>query len=636
MRRHARSWLIKFALVGIIVVFVLYFGWPGGDDAPRNYVAKVNGAVITDDYFNGIYQNKLAEFRRRFGGAIPPGFLEGLNIKKKLVTELVNRQLLLQEARRLGLVVTNEDLQAGIAGNPAFQRNGIFDNYTYEAFLREVSLTPTFYELLLREELLEDQLVRLLTDGVKIDFEQVRKLWAFQNDQLVLSVLLVKPEEKKEADVDPKALEGYFAENRKKYQFPAIVDLEYVVFSWRDIAKGLPVSDEEAQDYYANHPDEFTTKERVRARQILLKWPEEFDPTKPDEERVEGLKKKAAEILARVRGGEDFEKVAAAESQDEATKGKGGDLGFFSKGTVEPAIEAAVFKLEKGQVSEPIMTKLGFHIIRVEEKKPEEPIAFELVKDKIVDLLQGEMARAMVVNVSDAFFEKVWKTLDLRGPAQEEEFRFEVKTAQSLSKTSGIPDVGKGSKLMEEVFDLEPGQVARVKEGDNYVFVKLLNKKPERLPELAEVRQAVVRDFLSQLAVDSARRKALDIIATLKKNLEDWEKTAQQFGLSWERLMPVTRMAPFVPKLGKGRELSEMLTALSTSEPLFLTPLPLTEGGFAVVRLTGIEKADPAGHEAEIEDLAKKVESFRRGEFLDGWLRGLKAKADIEITERAE
>jgi peptidyl-prolyl cis-trans isomerase D len=124
MRKHARSWFIKVALGAIIVTFVFIYGYSGPEEKSRNYVADVNGTVITADYFYKVYESELEKIRLRFGGSLPPDLLEKLNLKKSVVQGLVNQTLLLQEADRLGFMVTDEDV-VRTSSNPFSTENSI-------------------------------------------------------------------------------------------------------------------------------------------------------------------------------------------------------------------------------------------------------------------------------------------------------------------------------------------------------------------------------------------------------------------------------------------------------------------------------------------------------------------------------
>ena len=628
MRKHARSWFIKVALGAIIVTFVFIYGYSGPEEKSRNYVAEVNGTVITADYFYKVYESELEKIKLRFGGSLPPDLLEKLNLKKSVVQGLVNQALLLQEADRLGFIATDEDVVKDIKSNPVFQREGTFDIGIYRAYLNNVKLTPSTYEKFRKQELLEQQVVRLLTDAVKTDPEEIKRLWHFQNDKLALSVLLIKADRTAEKVAgDPKDLEAFFKEHQAKYEIPPSLKLQYVAFSWRDLEKTLSVSDEEALVYFNNHPKEFTQPEQIRARHILLRVP----PNAGTEMR-EDIHKKAEEILSKIKAGEDFAHIAQSASQDEATAGKGGDLGYISRGGLNPAMEAAAFKLDLGMVSEPILTPQGYELVKVEEKKPETDPDFASVKDKIVKTLLEEKARKKADAISDNFYEQVYRSEDLQSPAKQ--FGLQVKQADSVTKAGGIPDMGSDAKMIDEAFQLKTDDISKLlKMGDTYLVMKLLEKSKERLPTLDEVRSIVEKDYLKQQAIQSAGKKAEEVIEELKKNPDDAEAAAKKFGATWEKLEPVSRTAGFIPKLGSAPEVSEMLTTLSMAAPVFATPIPAPEGA-AVVRLVGLEQASDEQFSKEADAFEGRVVEFRKTEIFRGWLRLFEEKSKITINDK--
>lgn len=626
MRRHARSWLIKVALGGIIIVFVFWYGWSGPGEQTRTYAANVNGTVISNALFYSMYESELAKIRLRFKGSIPSELMDKLNLKEQVIQSLVDQILLLQEAQRLGMLVTEEDLVRDIQSNKAFQRNGVFDVRLYNAYLEAIKLTPALYEDFQRRQLLAMQLVQLLTDGVKADPQEIKRLWHFQNDKLVLFILMIKPETINQKP-DTGVLESYFKKNQSTYEIPETVEFKYVVLSWADIAKKLTIDDAEARSYYDTHLKEFTVPERVRARHILLTIPEKADQAKKEE-----VLKKAKELLARIKGGEKFEEVAKAESQDESSAPKGGDLGFFSRGTMNRDFEKAAFKSEVGLVSEPVLTGRGYHLIKVEEKTPEKQLDFQSVKDKIVKKLAQEKARKMIDGKADDFYEHVYRSEDLEGEAKKADLK--VKDSGPVSRNGEIPGVGSNAEVLEEAFQLKTGEISKLlRSGDDYVIMKLVRKNKARMPSLDDVRSLVEKDYLKHEGFERAKQKAEGIIDTLKKDPADYAQAAQQVELKWQELDPVSRTTGLVPRLGRSPQVAEMLTTVSQANPIFPEPISVTDG-VVVVRLAEVERADESRYTKEAPQFEKWVLEVRKTDFLKGWVKRLRDKGKIDINRK--
>jgi peptidyl-prolyl cis-trans isomerase D len=628
MRKHATSWLIKILLGGIIIAFVFWFGWGGSRHTSERYLAKVNDTIISYDDFNRVYDLEIEKIRQRFKGALPPDFVEKLNLKKTVLQGMINQILLLQEAERLGLFVTDQDLEQDIRTNPRFQLDGRFDANLYRNFLRTVKFNAEAYEHARKRELLEQQLVHVLTDAVGTDPTEIKRLWHFQNDKLQLAMLAVPPEQKTDqTSIDNKVLQSYFDKNQAKYEVPASLDLQFVVLSWRDLEKDITMTDEDAELYYKNHPKEFVTPERIKARHILFAIPEDAD-----EKQVQEIRQKAEAVLARIKAGEDFGTVAAAESQDTASASKGGELGFFSRGTMNSDFEKAAFRLEVGKISPVVRTKQGFHLIEVEEKKPETEIEFSAVKDKIIAKLREEKARRDITKIADSFYDKVYTSEKLAETA--EKFGFKVQEAAAVTKSLPVPELADAPKLMAEAHQLKPGEISRmVAVGDQFVVMKLVKRNKEHVPPFADVQDKVERDYLKEQALLNARKKADDIIEDLKKQPQDPDAIAQKFGLTWTKLEATSRTAGFVPQLGNSPEVNEMLTTISATAPVFPTPIA-TSDGMVVVRLTGMDTAPDERFEKESQAFEHWVLEVRRTEILKGWLRVLEDKAKIDIAQK--
>jgi peptidyl-prolyl cis-trans isomerase D len=525
-------------------------------------------------------------------------------------------------------MVTKEDLVQDIRSNPMFQRNGVFDESAYRQSLNLIRMTPSMYEQTRRQELLSGQVSSLLTEGVKTDPEEIKRFWHFQNDKLLLSMLFIKSEEPSQGSpIDPKLLESFFKENQSKYTIPASVSVQYVTFSWRDIQKQLNIIPEEVQDYYKSNLRDFTEPESIRAKHILVKVPPEAN-----EQQIEEARKKAEDISAKLKNGADFDKIAREESQDDATRAKGGDLGFFSKGTMNPQLERVAAKLDIGKLSEPVRTDQGYHILMVTEKKPEKQLEFDAVKDKIVEKLLREKAQTKVNTDADNFYEIVYRTEALENAAKQ--FGFEVRKADNITKSAGIPEIGGDAKIMDEAFSLKTDEISKLlKSGDNFIVLKLLEQTKERIPELDEVRRSVEKDFRKHEALASATKKAEEIIQALKDKSENPEEIATKYGSKWENLEPISRTAGTVPRLGNAPEVIDMLTIITPETPLFGRPVTVS-GGAAVIRLIDLQRASDEQYVKDSGSVERWIREVRKTEFLKGWLRVLEDKAKIDINEK--
>lgn len=628
MRRHASSWIIKVALFGIIVVFVFFFGWGGPGDVDKNFAAKVNGTIITYDQFYNLYENQIELMRSRFRGSLPPEIIEKMNLKKAVIEGMVDQLVLLQEAQRLGLTVTDDDLIYSIRSSPEFQNNGIFDPNVYRSYLSAVKLTPSAFEINRKQELLETQVARIIADSVKTDEKELETLWHFQNDKLVLSILLVKPQDTSlTKSIDPKELDSFFKNRIAKYEIPPSIKIQYVVFSWRDLAKNIRIADDEALSYYNSNPKQFVVPEKRHVRHILLKTSKDADSKTREETRA-----RAETVKARIQAGEDFATVAKSESQDEGSQSNGGDLGFLSAGSMGTDFDKAVFRLDLNELSSPVKTDQGYHIIKVEEIIPESQTSFEDSARQIVDKLAEDKARRKIVSESDNFYESVYRSENLVDNAKK--FGFDVQVVDNVLRESGLPFSQNDPKISDEVFQLRSGEISKLfRFGDDYAVVQVLEKKKERIPELDEVRSIVEKDYIRDQTILSATKKAESIIEEITKSPNDFEVIAKNNKLDWIDIDPISRTSGFVPNLGKSAIISEMLASLSVAAPLFPQPIVVPEG-VAIVRLSKVDRASDELFAKEAAAFGAWVSEVRKTELLKGWIRSLRDKASVEINQK--
>lgn len=362
-------------LFAIIIVFVVSFG-PGSFDKGCNagqapaWAARVNGEVVPAAEYERAYGNLLRAFQQQAGPSFSRELAEQLGLSGMAMNQLVERTLVIQEAKRQGLVITDEELAKNIFELPAFQVNGRFDKESYQRAVEAAYGTPGRFEQVLREDLLYQRLLAGLRETVKVSEAEVKEAWAADHDKVTLSFVRF-PLAAAEAEV-------------KK---PTTADV--VAFVQKEGAR--------VEQAYKDGAARFDQPRKVRARHILVKVAAGASD--------DAAKQKVEALAARIAKGEDFGKVAAEASEDEATRSRGGDLGFVTEGVVEKSFADAAFALEQGKVSAPVRTAAGWHLIRADLVVPAKKISIEearpilaselILKDRATALVKERAAAAL-------------------------------------------------------------------------------------------------------------------------------------------------------------------------------------------------------------------------------------------------
>jgi len=358
-------------LAAIIVMFVISFG-PGsfarrsvgsGCGAVAIYAAKVNGETVPAVMYERQLSQLANYYRPRYGDDFVRMMLPQL--AEQALSSVVSRTLLVQEARRRGLEVTRDEVNRAVWSSPQFQENGRFSRDLYNEAAQQEYGSTRQYEETLRGELLLRHLEAAFEATVNVPESQVHDAWR---------------------------------------QFSDRVGLAYVLFPTADARAEVKVTDPEVQAFaamegarierfYKENPSRFDQPRKVRARHILA--------------RVEGKDESAAKkriegAIERLKKGEDFAKVAAAVSDDENTKANGGDLGVITAGQVDDEFAKAALALEPGQLSGPVRSATGWHVIRADEVIPAKQVSLDEARPEIArELLLADRAAELVRRKAD-------------------------------------------------------------------------------------------------------------------------------------------------------------------------------------------------------------------------------------------
>ena len=363
MRRHAKSWLIKF-LVGIIAaVFIFYFGY-SFHSREGTRVASVNGDPITGVEYQKAYRNMLEALQREYKSVWSDSLVKMFNIKNRALETLINQRLLSQEARNIGFDVTEKEVQDQILFHPAFQSRGRFDEARYRTLLLNNHMTPEDFEAEHRagnppeKDGAVPEMLRPVGEQDTLDY------YVFTNEKVKLGFVQFLPDNYKGAVTpDDAALESYFQEQKEKYRIPEKIRVVYVVQDPEDYRNRVQVTDQQIRDTYEERLRVFKEEKQVKVRHILFKL-EQDAPEEKDKE----VRAKAAPVLEKARQGEDFAELAKKYS-DDPSKDEGGDLGYFAQGDMVKPVEDVAFKMKKGEISDLVRSPFGYHILKIEDVK---------------------------------------------------------------------------------------------------------------------------------------------------------------------------------------------------------------------------------------------------------------------------
>ncbi len=626
LREHASSWMLRGILILVAVTFISWGGYSLIREKRPTYAAKVNGQMIGLKEYHETLQNVIKQYREAMGSAFSEKMLEEMNIKGNVLEELINRLLILQEGKRLGISTSDEELRRMIESHPSFQSNGRFDPRLYERFLRLNRLSPGEFEQMQKENLLYFKVVSLIKlNGGKVSEGELWDAYLFENERINLHLIKVSPEFfQKEVSANEIEMKDYYQKHQEEFRIPTLIKVQYLAFRPSDFEATVQVSPDEIKRFYELRKENFKTPKRVRAREILLALhPQDSN------EKVEEKRKKIEEILEKAKKTKDFAALARQYSQSPSAS-KGGDLGWVEEGTVEESLQKALFSTKAGELSGVVRGRAGFYIFKIEEVMEEKQKSLEEVRDQILQSLKREKSKAEASRKADDAFYSLFRNRELEAYAREK--NIPIKTTDFIKEGDEIPEIGRNPSFYSSALSLKVGEISPVLSlGPNFYILKLMDKKESRIPPLEEVKEEVQRRVLRMKAEEKAREFSQEILKEIQAG-KGMKEVVQAKRVSVEETGFFNRAAGVIPKIGPAMEWMSLISSLSTKNPVPKEAIK-TQEGFFVVKLHQVEPPDPEKFLSQKKALERRLLYQRQEEFLRNWLQQLRAKAKIEMNK---
>jgi len=625
LRKYSTSTGIKI-LYGVLAGLFIIWGVGAIGGQRIDIVARVHGQAIS----RRDLQRETALLQRRYEEMMrdrfSPDLARSLDLPGHALDQLIEEALLRHEADRLGITVTDAEVVDAITQMPELQDNGRFDRDRLETFLRAQRDRGEFEDEL-RRNLLFERLQSLVTDGVQVTDGEVEDRYRMDHEQANLAFVRVDA-----AALAPGVsltdddLEHELSQHAERYRVAATVRARYVAYRPADFAAQVEVADADVAEYYELNKDEqFTEPEQVRARHILVK----VDPDATAEAKA-AARKKAEDLLARVKAGEDFATLAKKSSDDPGSAAKGGDLGLFGRGAMTPAFEAAAFALEPGQVSDVVETPFGFHVIRVEEHPAGGVKPLEAVREQITQKLRNDRALELARKQAEDDRRAIVRG---RALAEVAGSRPVVETPP-FAAGAEVFGVGRVQAFSDAAFALSEHEVSDLVETDDVIYLLSPFERSEaHTPPLAEVRERVEADARRERSEAAAKEHADGILARAK--VVGLDQAAAEANAKVDETGLFERRGGAIPKLGSAPDLRTDAFTLTTESPL--APKVYRVGGDAVVAaLRQRAPSDMTGFAAAKDSLEDSLLQQKREAILTAYVDFLKQRAQREGALKVE
>ena len=623
-RKHATSWLIKVALFLIVIVFIFWGGYSyTSRDASR--LARVNDKFITTSEFDQSYNNLVEMYKRQFGDALSDDMLRQLNLKQQAMNMLIQRYLVSEAAKDLGLTASAQEVQQQILEYPVFQKDGAFDRQRYVLVLQQNHMSPEMFEQQLREDLSIKNVESFIKRQSVVTDEEIAAEYRFSRSPIQISYAELDPKSfMDQVKATDKGLKEYYEKHKDAYKEPEKRKFSMVLFKTDSFLNDVQVSNDEIKEYYNENKDKYHKEAEVKASHILFRLGEDAP-----EAEVAKVKAEAQKVLDEAKKkGADFAELAKKYSQG-PTAPKGGDLGYFTRAQMVPSFAEAAFALKPGEISGLVRTPYGFHIIKVEDARPARTIPLEEARSQIELTLKRERARDIAFDKAREFADLAYAEGNLKKAAQSGKLQV-TETKEWVAQSGPLPEVQVPPPIMKDLFALPQNGISSALEiPEGFLIAQVEALKAPEVPPYDQVKVRVEVDYKAQEAGKLAQKAAADLLAEAKK-AKSLEQAAKEKKLDVKDSAWFSRAEPDRSLRVGGDSLNKMFQ-LEETNPFPEAPLDVNGQFFMVYQLIG-KKAPPEGElQKNRSQIEQRLQKEKQNQLWQAWLEQQRSKADIEM-----
>ncbi len=622
MRKHASSWIIKFLLAAIIVVFIPW-GVQQYTSGRSSRVAEVNGSIITLDDYRSTYTNLVEQVRQSFGNNVNDELIQTLGLPKRALDQLIDRALMLQAAEKLSIQVSDDELAQSIGSIGAFQTAGVFDNQRYLNMLSRTQLTPEAFEVQQREAMVINKLQGFISGNIKVSDTEAQQWYKWNNTEVDLDYVLIEPQQIKNIKPTAEEIQSHFEANKEKYKTDPELKIRYLYLNPQNYLDKLKILEEDIADYYESNLDKFRTPQTVQARHILMRVDQNATP-----EQVKDARQRIEDVLKLARDGQDFAELAAEYSEG-PTKSKGGDLGTFRRQDMVKPFSDKAFSMQAGEISEPVRTDFGWHIIKVEKVNPATVQSLDEARTEIEDKLKADRSRNLAYDEAEAVFDATFEGQQFIDIAKERGLK--MINTDFFTQKKGPAGTQNARQLAEAAFKLPLNEVSEIQDlGNGYYLIEALEKRPAQIPELKDVEAEVKKDLIKEKKDAEALRQAQSILTELEN---DTTLTAAADKLNLKaQTTGLFKRNDSIPGIGYESEIAGAAFKLSDSDAFHKEPIKGQKGVY-VIKFKDRKEPSLEGFEKEKSDIKARLLQQKSFKAVETWLNRIKEESEIVIAD---
>lgn len=615
----ARNLLIKIVTVILFSLLILSFAvWGIGDifrgGGKAQVVAEVGDTVIDQRAFSNELSREVANLNRRLGTQLSGQQVRAFGIPQQVLSQMVSRAVLDEKARRMGLLVTEQQMRGQVIDNPAFQDGtGNFDRNRFATFLRQIGMSEQGYMAQVSDDTKRQQLVGAVVDGAAAPTSLAERVFTYREERRVADYVDIAQSSFEDLGTpEEDALQKVYDEASGRFMKPSYKSASLVFLNLAEAASKIAVSDDRLVEAFEARKAEFYEPERRSVSQAVL----------PDEAAAQALVDKLAE-------GGDFAAVV-----EEVTGRAPVDLGKVTQDDLPGELSTAVFALDEGQVSAPVQSALGWHVLKVSAIEPAKEADFAAHRDELRKDIATAEAVDVLIGIANQYDEEL-----ANGSTMEQAADFlnlEVRKIPAIDDQGRTPDGETVADLppltdfLPAVNSLQPGEASTLKESSagDFFMVRVDDVTPAEKKPLDEVREDVVKLWQAHERERLAREKGQAIADRLKSG-GDFAAVAEAEGLELQETQPVTRSESDAQRIPHPLIAQQLFEIAVGEAATFSIP-----GSQIVVKLKEILPPAEEGRDARLAQLEDQLSASLQDDIFQQFLVALQQDFDVTVNQR--
>jgi peptidyl-prolyl cis-trans isomerase D len=536
IRKNSQGTVAKIIVGLIVVVFALFgvesiVGGIGGEPE----IATVNGEEISQSGFLRAVEGKRRQIMSQMGDKADPDLIDEALLRSSVLEGMINEEILVQDSDAKGLFVSEMAVDDYIRGIEQFQVDGQFSNEQLQMLLRNAGLTLQSYRDSLKSQFVLGQSRSGLIASAFVLENETDEIIALDRQTRSFGMATVyKSDYKDSIVVTDDEVSAFYELNKNNYMKPENVEVSYLVLDRTDLEKDINIDDADLKKLYESEKQDYQGDEQRGASHILVK----IDDKSSDTQALEKIK----EVQAKLKAGESFASLAKQYSDDEGSVQNGGSLGLSSKGVYVSDFEAALFTLAVGEVSKPVKTEFGYHLIRLDQIEANDVPSFDEMKELLESRLLKQKVDDIYAQMAERLSDISYSSPDLDEAA--EVLGLEVRSLVGVSaETKNLlfsnRKVQKALFSNELVAEKHNSELIEVEDGKSLVF-RVESYQAETIQPLVDVKDVIRNTLKLGKSSEFAQNAGLSFIERLKSG-ELAVDVSDNMGLNWKEYNDIRR-----------------------------------------------------------------------------------------------